>query len=77
MRKCDIHRWERYELRDDDGEVYFIGYRCEWCCEPGYVLDLEDSMRDPLRAARGMLTGLFLGIALWTVIIAAWAVLVR
>jgi hypothetical protein len=77
MRKCDIHRWQRYELRDEDGAIYFIGYRCAWCREPGYVLDLEESSRDPLNAARGILTGLFFGAALWTVLIAAWAVLVR
>jgi len=43
MPKCDIHYWERYELRDDDGTLYFVGYECRWCLEPGYVLDLEES----------------------------------
>jgi hypothetical protein len=45
MSKCDIHYWERYELRDEDGVVYFIGYQCAWCREPGYVLDLGESSR--------------------------------
>jgi hypothetical protein len=43
--KCDIHYWERYELRDEDGTLYFVGYQCRWCGEPGYDLDLEASSR--------------------------------
>ena len=45
MPKCDIHSWERYELRDEDDTLYFIGYRCRWCLEPGYILDMEASSR--------------------------------
>ena len=34
-------------------------------------------MTDPLAPARGVLVGLVIGIALWAVVISAWAVLVR
>jgi len=34
-------------------------------------------MTDPLAPARGVLVGLVIGVALWAVIISAWAVLVR
>jgi hypothetical protein len=34
-------------------------------------------MSDPLAPARGVLIGLIVGVALWAVIISAWAVLVR
>jgi len=34
-------------------------------------------MSDPLAPARGVLIALVIGVALWAVIISAWAVLVR
>ena len=34
-------------------------------------------MSNPLAPARGVLVGLVIGIALWAVVISAWAVLVR
>ena len=67
MTRCDIHRWERYELRDEGGVLYYVGYRCPWCGEPGYVLDMAES--SGLGPARGILTGLFLGIAAWAVVL--------
>ena len=73
--KCDIHRWERYELRDEYDDLFYVGYHCSWCGEEGYALDMEESTRDPFNAVRGIVTGLFIGIALWAVIIAAWSVL--
>jgi hypothetical protein len=58
MTKCDIHYWERYELRTkksdhfhldqwgmSPGRVYYVGYLCRKCGEPGYELDLEASSR--------------------------------
>ncbi len=46
MPECDIHDWERIELRDpEDGQIWYVGYECSWCGEPGYALDLEKSSR--------------------------------
>ena len=55
MPECDIHQWERLELRDSwitlnglhpsSRTLWYLGYRCRWCGEQGYGLDLEKSTR--------------------------------